>query len=185
MGDEIMRSIVVLGTAHCLQGAMNSQRQRIDDPSYRRLVEQLISSYRYRVEIIFEEAAGCGPTDAQKIADQAQIRYMDVDPSPDERVRLGMRPKPPSEGGPIDERGLDCYSLDGVEMLEAQDQRENHWLREIKESDFSGGLLICGYMHTLSLAFRFRAAGFRVESLSYIPYHKLCPRMHADSLPTP
>jgi hypothetical protein len=177
-----MRSIVVLGTAHPLQGAVNSRWQNIDDPSYRRLVEQLISSYRYRVEIIFEEAAGCGPTDAQKIAGLAQIRYLDIDPSPDERVRLGMRPKPPSAGGPIDERGLDCYSRDDVEMLEAQDQRENHWLREIKETDFNCGLLICGYMHNLSLAFRFQAAGFRVEALSYIPYHKLCPRAHADSL---
>ena len=173
-----MRSIVVLGTSHRLQGAVNSKWQSIDDPSYRRLVEQLISSYR--VEIIFEEASGCGPTEAQKIADLAQIRYMDVDPSPDERVRLGMRPKPPSADGiPIDEMGQDWYSLDDVE---AQDQRENHWLREIKESDFNCGLLICGYTHGLSLAFRFRAAGFRAESVDYLPHHKLCPRTHADSL---
>jgi hypothetical protein len=52
---------------------------------------------------------------------------MDVDPSPDERVRLAMRPKPPSADGiPIDEMGMDCYSLDDVEV---QDQREKHWLR--------------------------------------------------------
>jgi hypothetical protein len=170
-----MRSIVVLGTAHPLQGAVSSrwQNQNIDDPSYRKLVEQLISSYR--VEIIFEEAAGCGPTDAQKIAGLAQIRYMDVDPSPDERVRLGMRPKPKP-------RSVDGMLIDGEDYVEAQDQRESHWLREIKESDFNCGLLICGYMHTLSLAFRFQAAGLRAESLSYIPYHKLCPRTHADSL---
>lgn len=173
-----MRSIVVLGTSHRLQGAVNSRWQNIDDPSYRRLVEQLISSYR--AEIIFEEATGCGPTEAQKIAGLAQIRYTDIDPSPDERVRLGMRPKPPSADGiPIDERGQDWYSLDDVE---AQDQRENHWLREIKESDFNCGLLICGYLHTLSLAFRFQAAGFRAEALGYLPHHKLCPRTHADSL---
>src|SRR6266478_2925563 len=129
MSDKILRSIVVLGTSHRLQGAVNSRWQNIDDPNYRRLVEQLISSYR--AEIIFEEATGCGPTEAQKIAGIAQIRYMDVDPSPDERVRLGMRPRPPGmDGIPIDEKGLDCYDIDDVE---AQDQRENHWLREIKK----------------------------------------------------
>ena len=178
--EELSRTkrIVVLGTSHCLQGAVNSRWENIDDPSYRRLVEQLISSYR--AEIIFEEASGCGPTEAQKIAELAQIRYMDVDPSPAERVRLGMRPRPPGmDGILIDERGLDWYSLDDVE---AQDQRENHWLREIKESDFNCGLLICGAWHSLSLAFRFRAAGFQVEALSYFPIHKLCPRTHADSL---
>src|ERR1700719_2922592 len=90
--QKAARLIVVLGTSHRLQGAVNSRWQNIDDPSYRRLVEQLISSHR--VEVIFEEASGCGPTEAQKIAGLAQICYMDVDPSPDERVRLGMRPKP-------------------------------------------------------------------------------------------
>ena len=69
-----------------------------------------------------------------------------------------------------------------IDDVEAQGQRENHWLREIKESDFNCGLLICGDGHTLSLAFRFRAAGFRAEALSYFPIHKLCPRTHADSL---
>jgi hypothetical protein len=175
-----MRSILILGTSHSLQGAVNSRWQNIDDPSYRKLIEQLISSYRYPVEIVFEEASGCGPTVAEGIAGQAHLRYMDVDPSADERARLGMRPKPPSADGlPIDEGGMDCYSLDDVE---AQDQRENLWLRKVEETDFNCGLLICGYMHALSLAFRFRTAGFEVESLSYIPCHKLCPRKHADSL---
>jgi hypothetical protein len=174
---RIIKSIVVLGTSHRLQGAQNYPGTNTDDPSYRRLVTQFISSHG--IETIFEEASGCGPTDAQKIAELEHILYFDIDPHVDERLTLGLLP----------ETGyFDCIDEDNPqdryahEYVEAQDRRENYWVRKMKEKEdgFSSALVICGFLHTLSLAFKLRSVGFDVESICYVPYHKLCPKIHAD-----
>ena len=78
-----MKSIVLLGTVHSVRGAEKSPRKQIDDPSYRKLIELFVSCCD--VDYIFEEASGCGPTDAEKIANRHSIRYKDVDLHPDER----------------------------------------------------------------------------------------------------
>lgn len=51
--------------------------------------------------------------------------------------------------------------------------RELSWLKQIKEKQFTKGLLICGVAHGLSMAFRLQDAGFDVEVYDYrIPLRK-------------
>ena len=173
-----MQSILVLGTAHRLQGAVNiaHPESNIDDPSYRKLLENILSWHS--VDCVFEEASGCGPTDANTIATARTLQYFDVDLHPDERARRGMAQETGSDCIAIDESiSADCFVK---EYLGPQEQREDFWLREITTKHFQSGLMICGFIHTLSFSFKLQTGGFEVESVCYVPYHKLCRQRHAD-----
>jgi hypothetical protein len=71
------RKVVVLATIHDVQGAQNRPRGTFEDPEYRGVIEALIA--HYYVDSIFEEACGCGPTIAEKLAIAQGLRYLDVD----------------------------------------------------------------------------------------------------------
>lgn len=163
-----MKSVVVIGTVRRLQGADKSPRQNIDDPSFRKLVELFISTCG--VDFIFEEASGCGPTDAERIAISHRIRYTDIDLHEDERRRRGL----PVESGRayvIDGgKPEDCYVR---EYLEVHAQREDSWLQEIRKHHFNSALIICGVFHVLSLSLKLGSAGFDVDCICYAPFHKL------------
>jgi hypothetical protein len=169
-GETMVRSMVVLGTSHRLQGAQN-YKGSVNVSAYSTLVENLISTKR--LDFIFEEASGTGPTHASKLA--GAYPYLDVDPSPQNRKTHGLAEHACSSFIPIDlddpNMSRDAYVL---EYVQEQEQREEFWLRRIVEQNFSRGLMICGHLHTLSFAFRLRLAKFDVESLAYIPYHRLC-----------
>jgi hypothetical protein len=169
-GESMARSIVVFATSHRLQGAQH-YKGTVNTPSYSKLVNKLISDKA--IDFIFEEASGTGPTTAQNLA--GSIRYLDIDSRPDERNKHGLPVDSGSLLVPIDPSdptmSNDYYVW---EYVEAQEQRENFWLRRIEEQHFSRGLLICGFIHLLSFSFRLKLAKFDVESLCYVPYHRLC-----------
>lgn len=163
-----MKSIVLLGTVHSVRGAEKSPRKQIDDPSYRKLIELFVSCCD--VDYIFEEASGCGPTDAEKIANRHSIRYKDVDLHPDERRQRGLLVEGASPHSIDEAKPEDFYIR---ENLGVHAQREDSWLKSIKKRHFSSGLMICGVFHVLSFAFKLRSAGFDVDCLRYTPFQKL------------
>src|SRR6266480_4401145 len=87
---ELSRLVIVLATQHELQGA-EKRSGNVDDPLYPVLLEELVDAER--LDFIFEEVTGLGPTIASKLS-QTKLgtnRYLDVDPSLDEREKFGIR----------------------------------------------------------------------------------------------
>jgi hypothetical protein len=169
------RLIVVLGTNHRLQGVFEREGN-IDDPAYAALLEHLIAAFS--VDYLFEEATELGPTTAQQLAKKRRgLTYLDIDPHPSNRARFGLER---DTGHPYDasrqpwnpklpERGEVCE-----EYVEPQIGRELYWVKTIKATSFRNALVVCGFLHTLSLAGRFHEAGIeRVKALAYMPYKKL------------
>lgn len=114
-----------------------------------------------------------GPTIAQGIA--GAIPYVDVDLYPGTSKRHDGEVESGSLAIPVDltdpRLSKDFYSW---EFVDRQAEREEFWLQRIEERKFSSGLIICGYVHLLSFAFRLKAAKFDVECLCYMPYRRLC-----------
>jgi hypothetical protein len=167
----VTRSILVFGTSHRLQGAACYPGVSVQAPPYSKLLGDMISSRS--VDFIFEEASGMGPTTAQYLA--SAIAYVDVDlvPGTSKRHDAGI------------ESGSPCIPIDPTdptmskdvywwEYVDPQAEREKFWLQRIEEREFTNGLMICGFAHLLSFAFRLRAAGFEVECLCYMPHPRLC-----------
>ena len=87
------RFVVVLGTLHQLQGAQNRQGN-VDDPNYTKLIQSLIWGQMNdeNLNFVFQEASGVGPTIAeQTAAEDCEHRYLDVDPSSEERMSTAAR----------------------------------------------------------------------------------------------
>lgn len=165
------RSVTILGTVHQIQGAENSPRKNtnIEDPFYLTLVGQFLQGR----DFVFEEASGFGPTKLERAAQLRRIGYLDVDPHPDKREALGIGI---TGGRQIPVNPMGKFSDSYCEEFESEHcKREKHWLKEITSTNFEDALLICGFLHTLSLAGRLRKAGIDVETWTYLPYLKLCP----------
>lgn len=166
------RSISVFGTSHRFQGAKKAERiHQIDDPGYRLYLEDQLPKL---FDFVFEEASECGPTVAEEIATRllGPGHYLDVDPHPDNRPRLGIPPlrEHYTPVNPYEQGNRDFVQH---EDLEGQEKREELWVNRIKGQSFDWGLLICGYLHALSLSFRLQSAGFSVKQTSvYMPFHK-------------
>ena len=164
------RTVILLGTAHRVQGAERGICN-IEDRDYETLLEQLW--LKYSVDFIFEEASGLGPTIAEKLA-WSKIgphRYKDIDPSAADRKKLGMA----SETGKdyrIGKLNFDTNHWGSAreELIEAHETREHFWLPFIREQQFAKALVICGQAHLLSFAFRLKNDGFDVKAYSYMPY---------------
>ncbi len=157
--------ITVLGTHHEIQGLENRQTPNVDDPDYAKLIRNLTRGES--IDLLFEEAAGLGPSVASKMMPD---RYVDVDPSAAERVRLGIDVAEDSE--PVDH--WNSKEMLHRHKLEGQERREQFWLEKIKNEKFDRGLLICGMNHLLSMSFRLRAEGFEVAATYYDPRGKIC-----------
>jgi hypothetical protein len=166
------RFIVVLGTSHRLQEAAKG-RSNITDPSYPDLAVQLISTEQ--IDFIFEEATGLGPTIAERLAlsHWGQNHYLDVDPPKSERNKYGISAETGAFFAIDPEDSQKSKDVAYWEFVEEHDKREDLWLQRIKGEAFSKALMICGYAHTLSFAFRLRSE-FDVKALYYMPHHKLC-----------
>ena len=59
-----------------------------------------------------------------------------------------------------------------------QEKREDLWLCQIEGKNFSRALFICGFLHTFSMAFRLRQAGYELETWYYMSHEKLCRKEH-------
>jgi hypothetical protein len=168
----VTRSVLVLGILHELQGP--DFYNYVEDRSYPKLLETAMSG----VDFVFEEASGQGPSIAEGAA--AAIlgaeRYLDIDPSADERPQYGI-PRVTASGFPIDppDSSDSCCTVDH----DAQRLREEEWVRRIKGREFQKALVIVGIAHSLSLQRRLSEAGFSVKLWAYEPHAKLCRRKHS------
>jgi hypothetical protein len=167
------RGVAILGTVHEIQGAEKFCRRKVEDPAYLDLVKQLLIGK----DFVFEEASGLGPTKAEQLAREqlGSDHYLDIDPHASERSAYGI-----GETGrqfPIDPYSGNTDSFQ-QEFESEQSKRESLWLDRIGEANFTNALLICGYLHTLSMGYKLRTAEFRVEAWTYVPYFKLCPWPH-------
>jgi hypothetical protein len=165
-----MKTVILLGTAHRVQGAERGICN-IEDPDYETLVDQLCREYA--VDFIFEEASGLGPTIAEKfaLANIGLHRYKDIDPSAADRKKLGI----PAETGKdyrIGKLNFDTnhWGFAREELIDAHGTREYFWLPFIREQRFIKALVICGQAHLLSFAFRLKSDGFNMKAYSYMPY---------------
>lgn len=168
-GGAVRKSIFVLGTSHRVQGSPNFPNS-VEDPGYPQKLRAIISAES--IDFIFEEASGCGRTTAERLADSLRpIRYLDIDPHPAVAHEFGIV-SATGQAFPV--------NISEEECIEEQSKREKLWCERIVEQDFKSGLVICGYLHTLSIAFRLRSAGFGVKYDQYIPHERLCTRLHQD-----
>src|ERR1700682_1709850 len=166
------RTVVILGTVHQIQGAEKFSC-KIEDPFYLQLVNQRLDG----IDFLFEEASGLGPTAAQQSIERqlGTGHYLDIDPHMDTRSEHGIGIT--GDQFPIHRDAQFTDSFRRQYDIE-QSKREELWVRRVSETDFGIALLICGYLHTLSLAYKLRLAGFSVETWTYVPYLRLCPRPH-------
>lgn len=170
--------VTIFGTSHRLQGAVNG-RMNVDDPSYSDLLAMLFREEK--PDFVFEEAAGLGPTTASRKAEGelGQGKYLDIDPSREERESLGLNTEsgenfnvnPMGEG-----QGRDTASWQEIGQHR---RREELWVSKIISATFTSALLICGMNHLLSLAYTLEDVGYEVKALAYMPEHKLCVLRHA------
>ena len=163
-GIRVNRLVVVLGTAHELQGAEKRGGNR-SDPLYEELLKDLV--VEDELDFIFEEATGLGPTTAEKVSlALGPNRYLDVDPSREERVKFGIPEntnQPFMVGYPPDAGFADKV------FHEVHAKREQLWSERIAKREFKKALMICGANHTLSFAFRLCASNFTVKAVTYMP----------------
>jgi hypothetical protein len=135
-GLVAMKTVILLGTAHRIQGAERGICN-IEDPDYETLVAQLWREYA--VDFIFEEASGLGPTIAEKfaLANIGPHRYKDIDPSAADRKKLGL---PPETGKDyrIGKLNFDTnhWGFGREEQIDAHETREHFWLPFIREQRF-------------------------------------------------
>lgn len=175
MSGGIKRKITILGTVHQIQGAEKATWRKVEDPEFAKLLTQL---FLHGKDFVFEEASQLGPTKAQHLTKERLgiERYLDVDPHSDDRFayRIGKT----GESFPIDPL-TELTDFYYHEFEREHFKRETHWLRRISDTEFTSALFICGYLHALSMARRLEENGFSVETWTYVPYVKLCPRTHA------
>jgi hypothetical protein len=162
----------VLGTSHALQGA-TKRTDNIDDPTYALVIKKLI--LEYSVDFIFEEASEQGPTTAEALAGAYQIEYVDMDLNEDHREQHGL-PMYTARNFEIC-RASEPHAPRHEDLVEEyvsnQLKREQYWIDQIKRRVFKGALVICGYLHSFSVAHGLIAAGFSPMVLTYIPRIKL------------
>jgi hypothetical protein len=173
------RSVTIFGVSHQVQGVTKAKFRQVADPSYAQYAEEEIRSGQF--DFVFEEATELGPTIAERLSAKAlgEGHYLDVDPHPDNRQKFGIAsigeyPTPinPCEPGNTD--------IAHGAVLEVHAKREELWVNRMKAQPFRSALFICGYLHTLSVAFRLQAAGFCVPRAAYyMPHNRLCTLPHA------
>jgi len=156
--------MVVLGTTHELQGAEKRGGNR-SDPLYEELLKDLVAEDG--LDFIFEEATGLGPTTAEKLSlASGPNRYLDVDPSREERVKFGI---PANTNNPFMVGSPPNAAFADEVFHEVHAKREKLWIERIAKQEFKKALMICGANHTLSFAFRLCAANFSVKTFTYMP----------------
>jgi hypothetical protein len=163
------RLVIVLGTSHALQMAENraDREYNVDDPLYTKLIQRFTKCFGIPVDSIFEEASGCGPTAAEKLARDLGLKYVDVDPPPGRRHLYGLCSE---TGESLDEP----FDLVRRTFADRQSDRERFWAERIRKEQFQSALMICGLLHTLSLSEKLISAGFEVFSYCYAPHDRLC-----------
>jgi hypothetical protein len=166
----IQKNFVILGVNHKVQGDLE-RPGTFEDPDYLDLLTVIIQTNN--IDFVGEEGTS-NPTYAQKIAKEllGEGHHQNVDPLVGaEREALGIEStgRMLSFQNPLgNEYGVWC------EVVAEQEKREEIWVDRLIEKTAVSGLLICGHLHTLSVAFRLRDRGFEVNARVYLPLNKLC-----------
>jgi hypothetical protein len=143
------RKICILGTYHDYQ-------YKVVRKAYPRTVEDLITIHD--VDLIAEEASGVASTYAQRWVEacksklERQIEWKNVDLTHEER-----------KGVP----DVNPYGIGTLVDLDFQITRERQWVVRTSQAMRKSALLICGWVHALSVAEKFRLSGFVVETNVY------------------
>jgi hypothetical protein len=171
-----MRKMVVLGVPSELQGLSENER-KVPDPGYKNLIETLFS--QHAIDFVFEEASGILSSYAAKSASSSEsfIQYLGVDPQKNDKQKYGLEGEATTPLQISAAGATPAPDVASLENLELHVKREKHWLRRIQAQEFRSGLMICSPIHVLSFSARLIAAGFEVQALDYIPYHKLADRI--------
>jgi len=160
--------VTVLATLHVVQGA-EKRLGNVHDPMYVALLNKLMISEG--VDFIFEEASGLGPTVAEKLA-LGQLpfgRYLDIDPSRNERADFGI---PPNSSEPHMIGEPPSVAFANWQVLDVHAKREELWLARMRQRRFQSALVICGLVHLLSFAFRLQQADFSVQAINYANWQR-------------
>ncbi len=166
----IQKNFVVLGVNHQVQG--NAEYPgTFHDPDYVDLLTVIIRSKS--IDFVGEECTSY-PTHAKEIAQEllGEGHHQNVDPLiGSERERLGIG----STGGMswLQNPAGGKYAIN-CQIVSEQEKREAVWVDRLIERTAVNGLLICGHLHALSVAFRLRNRGFEVNARVYLPLRKLC-----------
>jgi|HubBroStandDraft_5_1064220.scaffolds.fasta_scaffold362570_1 hypothetical protein len=161
-----MKKLIIFGTYHQVQGVQGADDfKNIYDPDYKTLLEELIQLHD--VKFIFEEASGFGPSVASEMA---TVPYLDIDFENTYDAQSKFPEPPETMFHPRSKVQETACKLG----LEVQNWRESRWVFQIKDQQFETGLVICGLLHSLSIAFRLQLEGFNVHVYTYQPIKRLC-----------
>ena len=146
-----MIEYVILGTSHWVQESSDLER----------IV--LASAANHGIVLIAEENTyNIDSTSALRAANRQRITYLQVDPPPAEWAGLGIEWE-------MDLRNQYFQGKD-IRLSNADDLRENLWLKKIEASVGHGCvLIICGYLHVDFLAEKVKKRGGRVVEKNIFP----------------
>lgn len=160
--SSLAQHVTIVGIPHRIQGA-NGRARNVDDPDYSEVLDLLLTG---DIDFVFEEACGFLTTGAALAkARLGPNRYADLDPPERSEAARTGRTDEPHRG---DQRIWRHHYRE-------QEKREvTIWLQVLREHSFDRALLICGYLHLLTIANRLSAAGYDVDALQYMPWNRLC-----------
>lgn len=150
-------NITILGLDHSLQQ---------NDPTgdlRNTLLPVLVKS---RADLVGEEAHLIPSTVAQQIAKELGKPWLNIDMNTEERIQAGIYDELSSRPwGPIFEDG-NPVGMTGYYLPHADGVREEHWVSQILRPSLSSAVVLCGVLHLVPVAERFRQRGCVVDEIN-------------------
>lgn len=146
IASSAKRKICVFGTHHAYQ-------YLVPRPRYLRYLKELIDLHS--VDLVAEEATGVSSTYIQQELLKPEFKsvsWKNVDLTREERTRVP---------------DINESSIGTLVDLDLHELREWVWVIRTSEATKGSALLICGLVHTFSVAEKFLSAGFEAETHVY------------------
>jgi hypothetical protein len=145
-------SFVVIGTDHRFQNKEAGLGGLLSALLNQRYLEPLCA-------IAEEHAEAIGMSMGQQLAEQKRLAWYNVDMTSEEKYKAGIlaeqRSRPISQGGV-------AYRVPSDEV------REDFWVSKLAAAGSGTTIVICGYLHSASLARKLRARGHAVDERVYL-----------------
>jgi hypothetical protein len=143
-----MISSVPMNRKVCLFGVHHAYQYCAIRPAYLQNVRALIEIHS--VDLVAEEASGLSSTYVQQdlLKTNSKVSWKNVDLTREERTKVPD----------INQMGIGTLVDLDLHML-----REWVWVVRTSQAMKDSALLICGMVHTFSVAAKFRSVGFEVE----------------------
>ncbi|HAS6090583.1 TPA: hypothetical protein O4G41_004656 [Vibrio alginolyticus] len=156
-----MKKVILIGTSHLTQWDL----ERSDFSNY---VASIVKEHD--IAAIAEEIDG-KPTVVQKVASDAGLEYLNIEPNVEERIALGIYSNLSMIENEIFMEFDDHESLEALEELELRKQRgyrlrEQEWLKRINALDTSPLLVVCGANHVYPFKELLQENGYLVQVVS-------------------